>query len=108
MNRLYRPVDVSFDGAGVVAQGEAGSGGVVVGEEAAGKGVQFGMLVGLDGADPVVEAISAQGGEHDCEVADVPGQGIQMRARLVNGGQSAGLGGVEVLWVGAGGCRSSG
>jgi hypothetical protein len=52
----------------------------VVGFEAAGEGVQVGLVVGFDGLDPVVEAVAVQAGEDLGELGDVPGEGIQVGA----------------------------
>ena len=48
--------------------------------EAVGEGVQVGLVVGLDGGDPVIEAIAVQAGEDLGEFGDVPGERVQMRA----------------------------
>ena len=48
--------------------------------EAAGEGVQVGLVVGLDGGDPVVEAVAVQAGEDLGELGDVPGERVQVRA----------------------------
>jgi hypothetical protein len=52
----------------------------VVAPDAVGEGVQVGLVVGLDGGDPVVEAVAVQAGEDLCELGDVPGEGVQVRA----------------------------
>jgi len=52
----------------------------VVALEAVGEGVQVGLVVGLDGGDPVVKAVAVQASEDLGELGDVPGERVQMRA----------------------------
>ena len=85
--------------AGAVGQGEAVGDGLLVGADAGGEGVQVGLVVGFDRGEPVFEsAVPLAAGHHLGEAADVPGEGVQVRAAVLDGGE---LG----LLVGRGGGR---
>ena len=64
----------------VPRQGQAVAHSVVVVAEAAGEGVQVGLVVGFNGGDPVIEAITVQAGEDLSELGDVAGERVQVRA----------------------------
>jgi hypothetical protein len=49
--------------------------------------VQVGLVVGLDGGDPVVEAAAVQAGEDLGEPGDVAGEGVQVRAAFAGPGE---------------------
>ena len=53
------PVDVAFDFAGAVGQGEAVGDGLLVGADPGGEGAQAGLVVGFDRGEPVVELLFA-------------------------------------------------
>ena len=72
----------------------------MVAPEATGEGVQVGLVVGLDGGDPVVEAVAVQAGEDLGELGDVPGEGVQVRAAFPGLGEFVFLVVVEVVRVG--------
>ncbi len=55
--------------------------------QAAGEGVQVGLVVGLDGFDPCAEAVAVQAGEDLGELGDVPGEGVQVRAAFPGPGE---------------------
>jgi len=80
----FDPVDVAFDDAGVPGQGEPVDHGVVVVLEAAGEGVQVGLVIGFDSGDPVVELVAVPAGEDLGELGDVPGEGVQVRAAVAD------------------------
>jgi hypothetical protein len=44
--------------------------------------VQVGLVVGLDGGDPVVEPVAVQAGEDLGERGDVAGQGVDVGAAV--------------------------
>jgi len=67
-------VDVSFDRSWAPLEGEAVLDGVVVTLDAECEGVQVGLVVGLDGGDPVVESLALAAGEDLRECSDVAGQ----------------------------------
>jgi hypothetical protein len=70
-------VDVAFDLAGAVGQGEAVGDGLVVGSDAGGEGVQVGLVVGLDRGEPVFQLLLAGAvGHHLGEAGHVGGQGV--------------------------------
>ena len=71
---------LAFEGAAAVGQGQPGGDGLLVAADAAGEGVQVGLVVGFDGGDPVVEAVAVQAGEDLGELGDVPGECVQVRA----------------------------
>ena len=52
-------VDVAFHGGGAVGQGEPGGDGVLVAPDAAGEGVQLGLVVGFNAGEPVLEGEQA-------------------------------------------------
>jgi hypothetical protein len=72
----------------------------VVAVDAAGEGVQVGLVVGLDCGDPVVEAAAVQAGEDLGELGDVAGQGVQVRAAFPGLGEFVFLVVAEVVRVG--------
>jgi hypothetical protein len=81
------PVHVALDGGGAVGQGEPGGDGVLVAADAVGEGVQFGLVVGLDGGEPGFEFLLAAAAGHDLgEAAHVGGQGVQVRAGVLDAG----------------------
>jgi hypothetical protein len=90
---------VSFDGAGVVGEGEAVTDGVVVGVDAADEGVEFGLVVGLDRRDPGVEVLAVESGEHLGEGSDVEGESVQVGAARPNVLKGNGFGVVEGVGV---------
>ena len=47
--------------------------------DAAGEGVQVGLIVSLDGGDPVIEAVAVQAGEDLGELGDVAGERVGRR-----------------------------
>ena len=55
--------------------------------DAAGEGVQVGLVVGFDGGDPVVEAVAVPAGEDLGELGDVAGKGVQVRAAFPGPGE---------------------
>src|SRR6202030_1302078 len=88
-----------FDGSAVPVEGESVADGVAVVAEAAGEGVELGLLVLLlGGLEPVVEAVAVQAGEDFRELGDVAGEGAEVGA----GGGGAGEAGLAVV-VEAGG-----
>src|SRR3984957_2946092 len=89
-----------FDGSAVPVEGEAVADGVVVVAEAAGEGVELGLLVlVLGGLEPVVEAVAVQAGEDFRELGDVAGEGAEVGA----GGGGAGEAGLAVVVEAGGG-----
>jgi hypothetical protein len=68
--------------------------------EAAGEGVQVGLVVGVDGFDPCVEAVAVQAGEDLGELGDVAGEGVQVRAAFPGLGEFVFLVVAEVVRVG--------
>ena len=62
--------------------------------------MQVGLVVGLDGGDPVIEAVAVQAGEDLGELGDVAGEGVQVRAALAGFGEPGLLVVVEVVRVG--------
>jgi hypothetical protein len=61
-----------------VGQGQAVEHGSVVVFEPGGEGVQVGLVIGLDGGDPGIEAVAMAAGEDLGESGDVTGQGVQV------------------------------
>jgi hypothetical protein len=59
---------------------EAVEDGQLVAFDAVGEGVQVGLVVGVDGDEPVVPAVAAQTGEDLGELGDVAGGRVQVRA----------------------------
>ena len=94
------PVDIAFDDAGVLGHGEAVEDGLLVAFDAVGEGVQVGLVVGLDGRDPVVEAVAVAAGEDLGELGDVAGEGVQVRAACPGLGELVFLVVIEVVRVG--------
>lgn len=74
------PVDVPFNDAGAVEQGQPGGHGVPVAVDAVGEDVQARQGIDVDPAQPVAEPVAAQVDEHVGEAADMPGGGLQLRA----------------------------
>ncbi len=81
------PVDIAFDDAGVPVHGEAVEDGLLVAFDAVGEGVQVGLVVGVDGGEPVVEAVAVQAGEDLGELGDVAGARVRVRAVLPGPGE---------------------
>jgi hypothetical protein len=73
----------------------------VVTAEAVSEGVQVGLVVGVDGGDPVVEAVAVQAGEDLGELGDVASEGVQVRAAFPGPGEP----GLLVLVQGVGSLR---
>jgi hypothetical protein len=67
------PVDVAFDLAGAVRQGQSVEHGLVVVLEPGGEGAQMWLVADLDGGDPGVQLATAQAGEDLGEFGDVAG-----------------------------------
>ena len=81
-------VDVALHGAGAVGQGEAGGDGLLVATDAVGEGAELGLVVGLDPGEPVLEGEQALAlGHHLGEAADMPGQGVEVGAAGLDGGE---------------------
>jgi hypothetical protein len=95
----FQAVDVSFDGAGVVVEGEAVADGVVVASDAGDEGVEFGSVVGGDLGHPGVEFLTLAGGEDFREGDDMGGKAVQVGA----GASGQGEAGVVVGGVVVGG-----
>src|SRR3984957_699610 len=97
---VYPALHVSlYTDTAVPVEGESVADGVVVVAEAAGEGVELGLLVlVLGGLEPVVEAVAVQAGEDFRELGDVAGEGAEVGA----GGGGAGEAGLAVV-VEAGG-----
>jgi hypothetical protein len=71
------PVDVAFDGAGAVGQGEPGGDGGEVLADPGGEGVQFGLVVGFDAVEPVGELLLCGAfGHHLGEAGQVLGEAV--------------------------------
>ena len=68
--------------------------------DAAGEGVQVGLVIGFDGGEPGVETVAVQAGEDLGELGDVGGEGVQVRAPVPDLGERGFLGVIEVLGVG--------
>jgi hypothetical protein len=81
------PVDIAFDDAGVLGHGEAVEDGLLVAFDAVGEGVQVGLVVGVDGGEPVVEAVAVRAGEDLGELGDVADARVQVRAALPGPGE---------------------
>jgi hypothetical protein len=81
------PVDIAFDDAGVLGHGEAVEDGLLVAFDAVGEGVQVGLVVGVDGGEPVAEAVAVRAGEDLGELGDVAGARVQVRAVLPGPGE---------------------
>ena len=62
--------------------------------------MQVRLVVGLDRGDPVVEAAAVAAGEDLCELGDVAGEGVQVRAPLTGHGELGLLVVVEIVRVG--------
>jgi hypothetical protein len=93
--------DVALDGAGAVGQGGPVGDGLLVTADAVGEGVQFGLVVGLDGGELAFEFLLAAAESHDLgEGAHVGGQGVQVRAAVLDAGELRLLVGVEGVWAG--------
>lgn len=74
-------VDVAFDFAGAVGQGEAVSDGLLVGADAGGEGVQVGLVAGFDCGEPVFQVqFAGAAGHHLGEAGHMAGEGVQVRA----------------------------
>jgi hypothetical protein len=59
---------------------EAVEDGLLVAFDAEGEGVQVGLVVGVDGGEPVVPAVAVQPGEDLAELGDVARARVQVRA----------------------------
>jgi hypothetical protein len=68
--------------------------------DAGGEGVQVGLVVGVGGGEPVVEAVAVQAGEDLGEPGDVAGARVQVRAVLPGPGGFLLFLVVEVVRVG--------
>jgi len=73
-------VDVAFDLAGAVGQGQSVEYGLVVAFEPGDEGAQVRLVVGAGPGDPGVQPLPAPAGEDLGELGDVAGQGVQVRA----------------------------
>src|ERR1700722_15639745 len=98
---VYPALHVSlYTDTAVPVEGESVADGVVVVAEAAGEGVELGLLVlVLGGLEPVVEAVAVQAGEDFRELGDVAGEGAEVGA----GGGGAGEAGLAVVVEAGGG-----
>ena len=92
------PVDVAFDLAGAVGQGQAVEDGLVVAFEPGDEGAQVRLVAGAGLGDPRIQLLAAQAGEDLGELGDVAGQGVQVRAL----GPDAGEAGLLVVVQGGG------
>ena len=72
------PVDVAFDWAGAVGQGQAVADGVEVAAQVVGEGGQRRQGVVFDGGDPGVEAVVVAAGHHRGEGPDMAGEPVEV------------------------------
>ena len=92
------PVDVAFDLAGAVGQGQAVEDGLVVAFEPGDERAQVWLVAGAGRGDPGVQLLAAPAGEDLGELGDVRGQGVQVRAL----GPDAGEAGLLIVVQGGG------
>lgn len=76
---------MAFDCARAPGQGETGDDGIAVAVDGGGKGVEAGQVVLPDGGESVRETLALALGQHDRERADVPGEGVDLRALGAHG-----------------------
>jgi hypothetical protein len=68
-----------------VGHGQPGGDGLQVAANAVGEGVQFGLVIGFGGGEPVAEFLLAAAAGHDLgEAAHEGGQGVQVRAAVLD------------------------
>ena len=83
---------LALEGAAAAGQGQPGGYGLLVAADAAGEGVKSGLVVGLDGGEPVLECEQAlAAGHHASEAAHVSGGGCQRGAGVQQPGQVRGV-----------------
>jgi hypothetical protein len=82
------PVDVAFDLAGAVGQGQAVEHGLVVAFEPGDEGAQVRLVAGAGPGDPGVQLLTVPAGEDLGELGDVRGEGVQVRALGTDAGEA--------------------
>src|SRR5262249_28457625 len=95
----FDPVDVAFDLAGAVGQGQAVEYGGMVALEPGREGAQLRLVISLDGGDPGVQPLASAAGEDLGELGDVAGQGVQVRAAGPHGAEAGPLIVVQGGWI---------
>jgi hypothetical protein len=73
-------IDAALDGAGVPACTQALEHGIPILLQTGGEGMQSRQVLGADGDAPVFEVLTGAGLKDLCEAADVPVEGLQLRA----------------------------
>lgn len=77
-------VDVAFDGAGAVGEGESVADRVMIGLQTPDEPVQLRQVIRLDRSHPGVEIVAAEVGEHLRKGGNVGGGGFEMPAAGVD------------------------
>jgi len=92
MSRLTLPSTTRISG-----HGEAVEDGLLVAFDAVGEGVQVGLVVGVDGGEPVARRFAVRAGEDLGELGDVAGARVQVRGSAPGPGRVSSFPVVEVV-----------
>jgi hypothetical protein len=92
----FKAVDIAFDFARAVRQGEPGGDGGLVSADADSEGVQLGLIVGFHCGQPVLEILPGAVGYHLGETLHVGDETVQVRAAGPDVGELVAFVGVEV------------